>query len=427
MKAIHIFGGGTIAHIANHFAIAAPAYGNTARRLSELLLLDQRFENYKTYLELTRMAGGHIETNEEIAHKIDLIVDNPQSKIIFFSCALVDWKPTDLQEYKNRGGDKATYKLITSTFGKHEDRLETRKHQSLTLDLEPAEKIISRIRKTRKDIFLVGFKTTCGASKQEMYKKGLRLCKEGSANLVLVNDTKTHWNMIITPEEASYHETGDRNEVLRQLVDMVWYRSQLTFTQSTVVDGKPVSWDDPRIPDNLRTVINYCIEKGAYKEFGGSTVGHFGVSLSDTEFLTSIRKTNFNDLSRIGLVKIRTDGPDTIIAYGSKPSVGGQSQRIVFNTHKGYDCVFHAHIPLKEAHPDDIPIISQREAECGSHECGLRTASNLKEFLGGKIKAVMLDKHGPNIIFNSGTDPQVVIDFIENNFDISKKTGGYQF
>lgn len=42
------------------------------------------------------------------------------------------------------------------------------------------------------------------------------------------------------------------------------------------------------------------------------------------------------------------------------------------------------------------------------------------------IKAVMLDQHGPNIVFPATIDPQEVIAFIERNWDLSRKTGGYQ-
>ena len=211
--------------------------------------------------------------------------------------------------------------------------------------------------------------------------------------------------------------------MLEELVDMVFYRSHLTFTRSTVVEGKPVSWNDERVPQSLRLAVNYCIKHDAYKPFGDSTVGHFATKLSDTEFLTSIRKSNFNRLEENGLVYVKTDGPDTVIAYGAKPSVGGQSQRIIFNDHKGMDCVLHFHSPLKEDHSDDIPVVSQREVECGSHQCGKNTSDNLKQF--GNIKAVMLNHHGPNIIFNKDIDPQEVIGFIERNFDLTQKTGGY--
>jgi hypothetical protein len=289
--------------------------------------------------------------------------------------------------------------------------------------LTPTEKIISKIRDGRKDIFLVGFKTTCGATKQEMYEKGLHLCKTGSVNLVLVNDVKTRWNMIVTPEEASYHETQEREHILKELVDMAYLRSHLTFTQSTVIEGKPVAWDSPEVPDALRKVVDYCISGKAYKPFNGSTVGHFAVKLSDTEFLTSIRRSNFNDLNKIGLVRIKTDGPDTVLAYGAKPSVGGQSQRIVFKDHPGLDCIVHFHSPLKQKHRDPIMVISQRDYECGSHQCGQRTSRYLSKF--GNLYAVMLDNHGPNIVFSKDIDPKEVIDFIDANFDLHEKTGGY--
>lgn len=430
MKTVHIFGGGTVAHIANHFAICAPAYGTAAKQISDEV--SRRFNRdlngkmkptISIQQHLTKMAGGKLETNEDVAAKVDEIVADLNTKIVFFNCALVDWRPTSVDEFRNRGSEEATWQHVLSNCGKRAPRLESRDYFSLSIEVEKSDKIISRIRKNRKDIFLVAFKTTCGASKQEMYEKGLRLCKEASANLVLVNDTKTHWNMIVTPEEAAYHETDNRYDVIKNLVDMTWYRSHLTFTRSTVVEGKPVPWNDERVPEVLRKAVDFCIASDAYKPFGDSTVGHFATKLSDTEFLTSIRRSNFNDLHKNGLVYVRTDGPDTVLAYGAKPSVGGQSQRIIFKDHVGYDCVLHFHSPLKPDAPDAIPVVSQREVECGSHQCGRNTSDNLKQF--GNLKAVMLDNHGPNIIFPKSIDPQEVIDFVNKNFDLSLKTGGY--
>ena len=422
IKNIHIFGGGTVAHISNHFAACAPAYGTTAKRIAELISFDKRFDTLNVHLELTKMAGGKLETNEDIANRINELKADSRTKIIIFNCALVDYTPTELIGYYE---DETKRNLVIKT-SKYENRLNTSDTPQVNVEFRASEKIIPNIRTGRKDIFLVGFKTTCNATKQEMYEKGLNLCKTGSVNLVLVNDTKTRHQMIITPEEAAYHETDNREEILTNLIDMVYYRSHLTFVKSTVISGTPISWNSELIPSSIKTVVDYFIKKGSYKEFNGATVGHFGIALNDTEFLTSIRKTNFNKLNEIGLVKIKTDGPDTIYAYGAKPSVGGQSQRIVFNTHQGYDCIFHAHIPLKQNHPDNIPIVSQRSVECGSVQCGMQTANALKAFENNKIKVVMLDNHGPNILFNKNTDPQLIINFIERNFDSHLKTGGYQ-
>lgn len=416
IKNIHIFGGGTVEHITNHFSVCAAAYGNTARNISKILSEDSRFDNFNIELELTKMAGGtSLETNNDISDRIDVLRKNLNTKIIFFNCALVDFKPESL----NQNGD------ILQEFGKYTTRLNSR-GSNISVTFKPAEKIIGSIRNGRKDIYLVGFKTTCGATRDEMYRKGLALCKSGGVNLVLVNDTKTRLNFIVVPEEATYCETTDRDAVLRELCDIVWYRSHLTFTQSNVIAGKPVSWQDERIPESLRQVVNHVIKNNGYKPFGPNkiTSGHFAIRLSDTEFLTSIRKTNLNDLEKTGMVYVKTDGPDTVLAYGAKPSVGGQSQRIVFKDHVGYDCIVHFHSELKENHKDEIPIISQRENECGSIQCGIACSNGLKTF--GNLKAVMLNNHGPNIVFNKDIDPQEVISFIDSNWDINTKTGGFQ-
>jgi hypothetical protein len=249
----------------------------------------------------------------------------------------------------------------------------------------------------------------------------LRLLKSTSANLVLANDTKTRLNMVITPEEASYHETTDREVALRGLVEMAYLRSHLTFTRSTIVAGEPVAWESELVPASLRTVVDHCIARGAYKRFRGVTAGHFAVKIGPTSFLTSRRKTDFNDMKNVGLVKVETDGPDNVIAYGSRPSVGGQSQRILFGDHPEYDCVVHFHCPIKEGSP--VPAVSQREFECGSHECGKNTSRGLRRF--GNLEAVYLDQHGPNIVFHHSVDPVEVIRFIEANFNLEGKTGGY--
>jgi hypothetical protein len=416
-KRIVIYGGGTFWHVANHFSLCAPAFGGTARRLARMA--KDILPKMDVDLRLTRMADhqSRIETNNDIAADLTNVINDDITRIVVMSAAMCDFEGYMMPwEDAHHPGEKR--KLPAGVFA---DRLRTDNGQQF-MQLIPAEKIIRTIRQKRKDIFLVGFKTTCGEDPDVIYIRGLDLCKKASCNLVLANDTKTKFNMVVTPEESRYHETYDRNEVLRGLLEMVFHRTHLNFTRSTVVDGQPVPWDSPDVPETLRRVVNYCIEQNAYKPFNGVTAGHFACKLNDTTFLTSIRKTNFNELAKNGLVKIVTDGPDAVIAYGAKPSVGGQSQRIVFHDHPGLDSIVHFHCPKK---PDSkVPTVSQREFECGSHECGHNTSRGLAEF--GNIKAVYLDQHGPNIVFNSkAVTAEEVIAFINENFDLDQKTGGF--
>jgi hypothetical protein len=425
-KSIEIFAGGTRFYIAPHLALSAPAEGQSGLDLDricrkvfgdsmdiKLHLTRQGLQGYRKHtVGCTQLES--LDTNADVSAAVDKLLANDRTKIIFFPISMVDHVGTILPTTAfESSGDGSRDNPI------HSERLTSSFNYKMMLS--PSDKVISKIREKRKDIFLCGFKQTHNLTEDEQYLAGLNLCKKSSCNLVLANDTGTGLNMVICPEEARYHVTKDRQEALTGLVEMAKLRSHLTFTRSTVIAGEPVPWDSDLIPATLRKVVDHCIEANAYKPFNGVTTGHFACKIDEQTFLTSQRRTNFNDLSKIGLVKIKTDGPDTVLAYGSKPSVGGQSQRIIFEDHTEMNCVVHFHVEKRA--DSKVPVVSQYEHECGSHECGAATSNGLKQF--GSLKAVMLDNHGPNIVFNQSIDPQEVIDFIDSNFDLSSKTGGF--
>jgi hypothetical protein len=411
MKTIEIIGGGTVSHVRNHLALTAPAYGNTARRLKELFYNNNfQSSNYEVNLHLTKMANSgnsELETNQDISNLVDKLIENKDTKIIIFNPALVDFDG-NIQEW-----------LCPTDSGKYATRLKTSEGNK-TLLLKPSDKIIGKIRKVRKDIFLVGFKTTCGASEDEQFLSGLNLLKQNSCNLVLANDTKTRVNMIITPEQARYSVSTNRDKVLSDLLFMAVNRAKGIFTRSTIIKSDPVNWNDEKVHPHLRDVVNFCIKKGAYKPFNGSTVGHFAIKLNENQFLTSRRKTNFNNLNEVGLVAIDSYDDNTVIAYGSSPSVGAQSQRIIFKEHADSEFIVHFHCPPKK--DSSLSVRSQTLVECGSHQCGQNTSDGLRETYVPGLKCVYLDKHGPNLVFNKETDHNLVIKFIEDNFDLSSST-----
>ena len=416
---VHVIGGGTICHVRPHFALCAPAYGRLARDLAGIL---RGFEGLDTRLHLTRMAGGppSLETNEDLQKLINEIVADPQRSIVFMTAAVCDFEG-DLQTGPGH---------LPEGFGKNLPRLKTDAGQRV-LVLSPAAKIIRSIRSKhaatpRKDIFLVACKTTTGASDDEMFLAGLKLLKDASANLVLVNDIHRRWNMIVTPEQARYAVGQSRSDVASLLCTMAVARAAGTFTRSTVVPGTPVSWTDPQVHPTLRAVVDHCIERGAYKDVLGrnATVGHFAQKIDSETFLTSRRSTNFNQMAETGLVKVVAEGGDRVVAHGSRPSVGGQSQRIIFQEHPDTDCIVHFHCPPAPGSAGTLPMVSQAANECGSHQCGQNTSRGLREVEPG-IKVVYLDRHGPNIVFHHSIEPQKVIDYIDRTFDLSRHTGEF--
>jgi hypothetical protein len=412
---IHIIGGGTFSHVRSHLAIAAPAFGGTARRLYNIFhdKMGMEWGDAPVHLHLTKMAdpASKLVTNQDVSDFIDALIANPKTRVIILNAALCDYDGFVMED------------CSPTPSGKYGDRLKSR-DGDVTMLLTPADKLIARIRQARKDIFVVGFKTTTGEQPDSQYAIALNALKRDSLNLVMANDTVTRRNMIVAPEETRYADGKDRMATLATLVDMVLARSSNTFTRSTVVgdENDSVAWDSELVPANLREVVNHCIERGAYKTFRGVTAGHFAVRVGDKTILTSKRKRDFNKLSEIGLVRVDYDGVDRVIAHGAKPSVGGQSQRIVFDEHPSLDCIVHFHSPMRDNARDAVPVANQWPHECGSHQCGANTSRNLKSF--GDLEAVMLDGHGPNIVFSRDTPPEKVIDFIEANFDLAAKTGG---
>lgn len=401
---IRIAGGGTVFHLRNHFSLCVNARGTTAKALAALCAR----KGQPAELVLTGQAdpASSYVTNEDMTELAEEWIADPRVRIVFWNAAILD--------FEGQIGDVAP--------GPKATRLRTA-DGPVQVDLTPCDKIVNRFRRTRKDLFLVAFKSTAGASADEQYRAGLALLKNASANLVLANDTVTGLNMVVVPEEARYHETKDRGEALAGLVEMALLRSRNTFTRSTVVEGGGIPWSDPSIPDNLREVVRHCIARGAYKPFQGKTVGHFAVRGPDGSIITSRRKSDFNRLPETGMVRIVPDGKDTVVSYGGKPSVGGMSQRIIFDSHPDAWNIVHFHCPLRPDAPDAVPIREQRPYECGSHECGRNTSDGLRAVAPG-IKAVMLDDHGPNIVYGKDVPAESVVAFIERNFDLSGKTGG---
>lgn len=447
-KDVYIIGGGTVSYVRPHLVLAAPAYGTVVDKIAGEVAGHSDFEG-KINTYYTRMAGDKhesvqvsltggvtqlgtefyggtksgYETNDDIVRWVNQITSDPAPKIVFFPVAICDWEAEQIDFEKS--GDNPQSGFLEA--GRQFNRLSTHSDMSLSLKLKPAAKIINLIRKDRKDIFLIGFKTTTGATPQSQFFEGLDLLKRTSCNLVLANDIRTLKNIIVTPEQAPYGPYSDRGEAIAVLVDMAISRSKGHFTRSRVVSKDYVQWNSPEIPDSLRKVVNHCISRGAYKTFQGKTVGHFAVRQKDGTFLTSMRGVDFNKLANhqsynVGMVKVTPVDDIEVEVNGGKPSVGGQSQRIIFRDHPDVDCIVHFHCPLRKGF-EGFPKRPQAPFECGSHECGQNTSDGLQVWVqkdDTKLKAVMLDKHGPNIVFHRNMNPDTVIAFIEKYWDLER-------
>ena len=433
-------------HVTPHFSLCAPAYGKVGDDLSEALVLPlmdrdlqyeihvlptrmalstvQDYRCYKKFESIYKNAGlKHLETNDDLSQLVDYLIAQDDTRCIVMAAAVCDFKPDMLEV--NVGGRNES---ISLQFGKDKKRLDSNKETILHLDT--ADKIVSKIRKTRKDIFLVSFKTTSGVSEDETYRRGLESLKKNSSNLVFANDIKNKVNMVITPEEYPYKEST-REKALETLSEMIMSRLELTFNRTSIIEGDKILPQDlastKSIPDNFVGVLSNLIDKKAFKPFRGKTSGHFGCKVEGKEYdrIASVRKVDHNNIFEEGMAKIfRKDG--SITAMGGKPSVGEHTQEMIYSTlGDKVHSIVHFHSPLKsevELCPF-ISVRSQKEFECGSNECGVNTSSGMAEVIPG-VYAVHLNNHGPNIAFHKDVDFKLIVDFIEKYWDLSDKEGG---
>ena len=191
---LHIFGGGTITHVRNHLALCAPAYGSTARQLYRRVQV--LYPDCPAQLELTRMADAAsvLETNADVAARLDDVLAAPGTHAIVFNVALCD--------FEGQIGEVPS--------GKYAPRLKSREGE-VVMRLTPADKLLQRIKARRPDVDLVGFKTTAGAAQDEQIRLAQRQIKETGANFVLANDTVTRENCLVSATGTLY---GTRDKLL---------------------------------------------------------------------------------------------------------------------------------------------------------------------------------------------------------------------
>jgi len=339
---------------------------------------------------------------------LDELIEDKTVGTIVMNVALCDFKALPIDENEN---------------GWHGKRLKT-SEGDLTITLTPTDKIISKIRKARPDIFLVGFKTTTNETSNDQFLIALKMMKSSKCNLVLANDTVTRNNMIITPEETIYGETVLRYSVIEELCEMIEMRQSLTYHRGEFIVGKDIPFENA--PENFKEVMGFLLDNGGYIENNGNgfTPGHFCYRsdvFESNDFISSQRLVNHNDVRENGMTYVTTAGMCKSFTYlgSKKASVGARSQALLLSENPEYDFIVHTHNPLKK--DSLIPITPQKPFQCGSIECGVNTLNHLGDFNDRNIKAVFLEKHGINMLFKKTTKSEDVIEFLKNNIELGVK------
>jgi hypothetical protein len=196
MSKVIVFGGGTFNHISCHLALAAPAFGETAKRLHAMFEDNGTLESQ---LVLTKMADptSDLITNADITEFVEVLLEDVEVKAIVMNAAICDFEmdnPSDQARLSSSQDYQVTLKGIQG-------------------------KILSLIKKRRPDIIVAGFKTTHGASKVEQVAKAFTSMAQSGLDIVLANDLDSRSNILVNKELGV--QNGTRPFLLEQLVHHV--------------------------------------------------------------------------------------------------------------------------------------------------------------------------------------------------------------
>lgn len=192
-----IIGGGTFNHVAAHLALAAPAFGNTARQLHALF--NEYCRGMEPVLMLTKMADhtSNIITNDDLMIELLDKAQDENVKAVVMNAAMCDF------EMDNPSG---------------ENRLSSSQDYKVTLK-GVRGKAITDLRKMRPDLIIAGFKTTADAGIAEMMGKGFLQIANSGVDFCLANDIVTRTNLLLQADGCITR--GTRNHVVEQLVHSI--------------------------------------------------------------------------------------------------------------------------------------------------------------------------------------------------------------
>lgn len=193
MGKVIVIGGGTFNHVSCHLALAAPAFGGTAKKLHQMFEDNGTLESQ---LVLTKMADSNsaLITNEDVERFVfEVLLPNEEVKAIIMNAAICDFS------MDNPGAA----------------RLSSSEDYEVTLKGIQG-KILTMIKQERPDMIVAGFKTTHGATKVEQVGKAFMSMHNSGLDMVLANDVGTRNNILVTKDLTV--QEGRREFLLEQVV-----------------------------------------------------------------------------------------------------------------------------------------------------------------------------------------------------------------
>lgn len=183
MTKVVIIGGGTFNHISCHLALAAPAFGTTARQLVNIY----KGHGVDVELVLTKMADhtSNIVTNNDLLEKLVHIADDPDVKVLVMNAAVCDFEMDNPSEEARLSSSEDYPVMLRGAKGK----------------------LVRLFKEMRPDVVVVGFKTTSGAAWTTQLAKAAMSLESNGIDIVMANDVQTKSNLVLT-RDGIFEQAG---------------------------------------------------------------------------------------------------------------------------------------------------------------------------------------------------------------------------
>lgn len=180
-----VIGGGTFNHISCHLALAAPAFGATARQLEKLY----KGHGVDVELVLTKMADhtSNIVTMQDLASKLVEIIDDRDVSVVVMNAAICDFEIDNPSEETRLSSSQDYPVILKGVTGK----------------------LIKTFKECRPDVVVVGFKTTHNAKWTTQVSKAALSMEANDLDIVLANDVGTKNNIILTRSGDLLHTSRE--------------------------------------------------------------------------------------------------------------------------------------------------------------------------------------------------------------------------
>lgn len=242
---------------------------------------------------------------------------------------------------------------------------------TLTIELEPTEKIVDSIREMHPHLFIVGFKLEKSAGEEELKKSALNLLRRAKLNLVVANNLErirgeSHEALILTAEGGTTR-TETKSGLAKELLELVGRRAFTTHLHTSLLPAGSLPKGSEEIAECGRRLESL----GIAPQMGSGTYGNISVRTADGFLITGrgVHKGRLREGGIVHVTGVDLEKKEIMVEGAIKASSDAIVHYRIYERFKNVNAIVHAHdeLALKWQEALGIPV-TREDYPCGTLE-----------------------------------------------------------